>query len=181
MTPQQLLAPMFPALPASAIAGALADAGGDMRLAVEGLLAAAQVTLERGASGYLRSGLGYWESSGYLRSGLGYWESTGYLRSGLGYWKGTWYLRSGLGYWEGTVQGTETGTGAHGWEGHSPMLLLTLRTVLGSTLIVPLGALSRTGRQISHGLSAVLASTRRYRSTALSVTQAQYSPVPLRA
>ena len=142
MTPQQLLAPMFPALPASAIAGALADAGGDMQLAVEGLLAAAQVTLERGASGY---------------------------------------LRSGLGYWEGTVQGTETGTGAHGWEGHSPMLLLTLRTVLGSTLIVPLGALSRTGRQISHGRSAVLATTRRYRSTALSVTQAQYSPVPLRA
>ena len=45
MTPELLLAPMFPALPAAAIAGALADAGGDMRLAVEGLLAAAQVTL----------------------------------------------------------------------------------------------------------------------------------------
>jgi hypothetical protein len=54
---------MFPALPASAIAGALADAGGDMQLAVEGLLAAAQVTLERGASGYLRSGPGYWEGT----------------------------------------------------------------------------------------------------------------------
>ncbi len=120
---------MFPALPTSAIAGALADAGGDMQLAVEGLLAAAQVTLERGASGYLRSGLGYWESSGYLRSGLGYWESTGYLRSGPG-------------YWEGTVQGTETGAGAHGWEGHSPMLLLTLRTILGSTLRCPSAALA---------------------------------------
>ena len=43
MTPQQLLAPMFPSLPASAIAGALADAGGDVQLAAEGLLAAAQV------------------------------------------------------------------------------------------------------------------------------------------
>ena len=58
-TPQQLLAPMFPALPAAAIA----DAGGDTRLAVEGLLAAAQVTLERGASGYLRSGPGYSEGT----------------------------------------------------------------------------------------------------------------------
>ena len=65
MTPELLLAPMFPALPASAIAGALADAGGDMQLAVEGLLAAAQVTLERGASGYLRSGPGYWEGTGH--------------------------------------------------------------------------------------------------------------------
>ena len=52
MTPQQLLSPMFPSLPASAIAGALADAGGDMQLAVERLLAAAQVTFQRGASGY---------------------------------------------------------------------------------------------------------------------------------
>ncbi len=43
MTPQQLLAPTFPSLPASAIAGALADAGGDVQLAAEGLLAAAQV------------------------------------------------------------------------------------------------------------------------------------------
>ena len=52
MTPQQLLSPMFPSLPASAIAGALADAGGDMQLAVERLLAAAQVTFQRGSSGY---------------------------------------------------------------------------------------------------------------------------------
>jgi hypothetical protein len=52
MRPQQLLSPMFPSLPASAIAGALADAGGDMQLAVERLLAAAQVTFQRGASGY---------------------------------------------------------------------------------------------------------------------------------
>ena len=50
MTPQQLLASVFPSLPASAIAVALADGGGDMQLAMEGLLAAAQVTLERGAS-----------------------------------------------------------------------------------------------------------------------------------
>ena len=68
------------------------------------------------------------------------------------------------------------------------MLFLTLRTVLSITLkspsaarMVPLGALSRTGRQNSHGLSAVLASTRRYRSTALAVPQAQYSPVPFGA
>jgi hypothetical protein len=61
MTPQQLLAPMFPSLPASAIAGALADAGGDVQLAVEGLLAAAQVTLELGASGYQGAAQGYWE------------------------------------------------------------------------------------------------------------------------
>ena len=65
MTPQQLLAPMFPALPASVIAGALADAGGDLRLAVEGLLAAAQVTLERGASGLQSCGPAYWEGRGH--------------------------------------------------------------------------------------------------------------------
>ena len=55
MTPQQLLASMFPSMPASAIAGAIADAGGDMQLAVEGLLAAAQVMLERGASVYVEA------------------------------------------------------------------------------------------------------------------------------
>jgi hypothetical protein len=71
MTPQQLRAPMFPALPAAAITGALADAGGDMRLAVEGLLAAAQVTLERGALGYLRSGPGYWEGAGHSKGHRG--------------------------------------------------------------------------------------------------------------
>ena len=65
MTPQQLLAPMFPALRDAAIAGALADAGGDMQLAVERLLAAAQVTFQRGSSGYYGTTQGAVRGAGF--------------------------------------------------------------------------------------------------------------------